>query len=237
MPNKTYECTRFSQIQALELFFPNRGQNTPLASDRQANLGICFALSLSWIRRIVQFTGEGASERINAIGSEKNIVDCVQSQMYYTRGDHIDNDTLCGFGFFKKRSFIYKLSERDIKLDTARTFGFQLYSNILKANVPSRYLRSIFGVGNLSERARAVTSRIATPQTHHILAVTYITDGGHAAAHAMACSMSNDVLLVFDPNTGEFRVPRPDIHEFLIELLSYFDHRHTLKTVEVARIA
>ena len=219
------------------MYFPNRGQNTPLASDHQASRGICFALSLSWIRRIVQFTSEVASERINAIGSEKNIVDCVQSQMYYARGYIIENDRPSSFGYFEKRSIISQLGERNLKLATAKTFGFNSYSNILETKVPPRYLRSIFSMGNLSEGARAVTSRIAAPQTHHILAVTYVTDEGPKAAHAMACSMSNDVLLVFDPNTGEFRVDSPNIHDFLVEILSHFDRIHTLTTVEVARIA
>lgn len=235
MPNKTYACVRFDQSHALTRFFPHRRDGTSLASDRQANLGICFALSLHWLRRIAAFANEGARERIEFIGSETSIVQCVQAQLYYMLPYHVG-----------ERKFLSKFHGRDRHLETAKVFGFSQYARLFKSDsyedlsrsgISFPYLHFLLASNTIRERARAVTSCISAPRTNHIFSITHKANDGYTTGHALACSMSSGVLFVFDPNIGEIHVPESDIHDFLINTLSSFDRQLQFTSVEVARLS
>jgi hypothetical protein len=236
MSNKTYACVRFNQSHALTRFFPHRHDGASLASDRQANLGICFALSLHWLKRIASFANEGARERIEFIGSEASIVHCVQAQLYYMLPYHVG-----------ERKFLSKFHGRDRHLETAKVFGFSKYARLFssygyddeisRSGISFPYLRFLLASNTIRERARAVTSCISAPSTSHVLSISHKTNNDYNVGHALACSMSRGVLFFFDPNIGEIHVPESDVHDFLINTLTSFDRQIQLASVEVARLS
>lgn len=239
MPNKKYMVANFHQGEGLTRFFPNMAYGAELYSDRQAMLGICYALSLNWLRRVAYFRNEGPYDRIARVGSEKSIVNATQAQMFSAMGERA-RDAISESG----ELWITKnVHDRLLRLDsnnfikTIKIFDFSRLNLALQSSISSNLFRFLLGSINLEECARALTNRITAPLTHHIIFLDLATNDGHRADHAVACSMSSGVLLFFDSNSGEAHVPEADVQKFLFAMLSRLGTKYKFSAFEALRVS
>lgn len=222
MPDKTYLVARFQQGEALERCFPNMAIDATIYSDREAMFGICYGLSLNWLRRVVYFRDEGPYNRIATIGNVDSIVYSTQAQMFYSMDVHARNAIIESGEPWVTRNIHQRILNMESRnfYRMIRLFDFTKLTEIFGSSISRNSFRILLGSINLEECARALASRITAPLTHHLILLDITRNSGEAANHVVACSMSGRILLYFDSNAGEAHVPEADVQKFLSTTLS-----------------
>lgn len=234
---KSYLAAPFVQDDALLRVFPSRGDVAGLCSDRQAFRGACYTLSLSWLSRVIHFKHEEASERVTYIGTDQNIVACVQAQVYVSipihafagMQEHGAPSLYPGVGYHIKRLVAKNYSYRALGI-------FDLSSYRVKMSKTISSSERGMDQAAMRDCATAVTDSITSPGSQSLILLYFYYMDGRPGGHAVSCSMSNKTLLFFDPNYGEFHIPSEGVHELITSLLSRFCRRRGCVKVEIRRV-
>jgi hypothetical protein len=235
---KNYLAAPFVQDDALLRVFPNRRDVGGICSDRQAFHGACYTLSLSWLSRVVHFRNEEASERVSHIGTDQNIVACVQAQVYVSipihafaaMDEHGAPRVYPGVGYHLNRLMARNYSYRALTIFDLSSYEVKMSRTInsTERGVDQRAVKDC---------ANVVKDSIISPGSHSLIMLYFYYSDGRPGGHAVACSMSNKTLFFFDPNYGEFHIPSEGVHELIKSLLSRFCRRRGCVKVEIRRVS
>lgn len=175
----SYCVAPFKQRLPIQRLFPD---------DHEVNGGICFGLTLEWIRRHRANKGETPQKRIAFIDQDSTILHASIKQRLYGAELFFDLDLSSGQLGARNQA----MSHAGLKIGSTRTEWMDATDS-----------------DSVKEVMKAISIATASPHTYHIVSMNFEQRG---AAHATCCYKSGGKafglgshLYFFDPNFGEFR--------------------------------
>ncbi|WP_158284642.1 YopT-type cysteine protease domain-containing protein [Azospirillum sp. TSO35-2] len=192
----SYCVAPFKQRLPIQRLFPD---------DHEATKGICFGLSLEWIKRHRSHKGETSKTRIAYIDQDSTILHASIKQRLYSAELHHDLD-------LSSEQF----GSRNQAMGQA---GFQIGST------KTQWV-SATDPDSVKEVIKAITVATASPHTYHVITLNFTARG---AAHATCCYKSGGKafglgshLYFFDPNYGEYKASSGNVGDLFGGLINQY---------------
>ncbi|WP_366657683.1 YopT-type cysteine protease domain-containing protein [Fodinicurvata sp. EGI_FJ10296] len=221
----------FSQASLLGRHYSD--EDASLAQ-RQAERGVCYALTAKWIARHRAFKSEGPTRRIEFLSTEDSIVDAMQTQIFafqnktallLVQDEAAEVMERGRSGIAPPPGFVPRVRGLMARMGTDR--GEAMMSQAFEMHGLARTPTLVDGAAltdtSLTDRVRDVLARTNSVHTYHQISVE-----GPGKGHAICCYksgggfISSAHLYLFDPNYGEYKIKESLIQGALKVILERF---------------